>query len=377
MSQTRTCPSGHEWDGEAADCPECAEDSWNRSATSTFDDELPPPPRSVRVMAAARTVQAPITQSAVLPVIPGYELLDELGRGGMGTVYRARQISLDRLVALKVVLRSEPREHIRYRHEAGVIGRLQHPNIVQVHEVGESEGREYFAMELVGGSTLAEAISRNPIPPRAAAGLVETLARAMQYAHEQGIIHRDLKPGNILLRKDEGGRTKDDSSSGAVDPFAFHPMIVDFGLAKRLGVDSSQTSTGVVVGTPSYMAPEQAAGLTRLMGPACDIYALGAILYELLTGRPPFRAHRRLRLFSKCWQSTQFPRPGCNPAYRATWKQSVSNVCRRKPASAIHRPATWAAICGDSSRGNQFWLGGRRRGSERGNGRCVDPRSRE
>lgn len=281
MPQTRTCPRGHEWDGDPADCPGCADDSWNQSAGSTFSDELPPPPRSGRTASMPIANKAGVPQSANLPAIPGYELLDELGRGGMGVVYRARQLSLNRLVALKVIARDESRERMRFRLEAESIGRLQHPNIVQVHEIGESDGREYFAMELVPGGTLAQALVNNPLDTRAAAALLEILARAVEYAHSQGIIHRDLKPGNILV-------TGADSGAGQL-PFLI-PKIADFGLAKRIGVDSSQTTTGVVVGTPSYMAPEQAAGLGNLIGPACDVYALGAILYELLTGRPPFRA---------------------------------------------------------------------------------------
>ena len=306
MPLTRTCPRGHDWDGNPAECPGCTEESWSRSADSTFNsemgDELPPPPNSTRRTPASKP-PADRFGSPVgpLPVIPGYEVLDELGRGGMGIVYRAKHLALNRLVALKVISAagaSDPDELRRFRDEAEAVAHLQHPNIVQVYEVGEvgeSFGRPYLALELVAGGTLAQALAGAPLPAQSAAVLLETLARAVQYAHTQGVIHRDLKPGNILLSKGEGGRRED--GSGADDfppvgllPSSFHPKVADFGLAKRIGCDSSQTATGVAVGTPSYMAPEQAAGLGRLIGPACDIYALGAILYEVLTGRPPFHA---------------------------------------------------------------------------------------
>jgi len=209
-----------------------------------------------------------------------YELLGEVGRGGMGVVYKARQAGLDRLVALKVILSGEhsgPQERARFLTEAAAAGSLQHPNIVQVHEVGEQDGRPYLVLEWVDGGSLAAKLGGLPWPARAAALHVETLARAMHHAHQHGIIHRDLKPANILL-------TADDS-----------PKIADFGLARRLPQSETeatargrQTTTGAVLGTPSYMAPEQAAGDRRAVGPAADTYALGAILYELLTGRPPF-----------------------------------------------------------------------------------------
>ena len=297
MPLTRTCPRGHEWDGDPAECPDCSEESWNQSAGSTFnskiDDELPPPPSSIRSRpkpSAERTGSS----LGLLPVIPGYEVLDELGRGGMGTVYRARHFSLNRLVALKVLSlggAADPRELTRFRAEAEAVAALQHPNIVKVHEVGEADGRPYLALELVEGGTLAQSLARAPLPAQSATVLLETLARAVQYAHTQGVIHRDLKPGNILLA---GVRSQDSGASRpgrlTPGPSALTPKVADFGLAKRIDYDSSQTRTGEVVGTPSYMAPEQAAGLGKVIGPACDIYALGAILYETLTGRPPFHA---------------------------------------------------------------------------------------
>jgi eukaryotic-like serine/threonine-protein kinase len=209
------------------------------------------------------------------PDIPGYEILGVLGRGGMGIVYKARQTGLDRLVALKMILAggdARPGDLERFYAEARAVAQFQHPNIVQVHEVGQRDDLPYFSLEFVAGGSLAQKVAGHPHPIREAAGLAETLARAIHLAHQRGIVHRDLKPANVLL-----------TSDGA-------PKITDFGLAKRLvEEDSGQTREGSVLGTPSYMAPEQARGATRDVGPAADQYALGAILYELLTGRPPFQ----------------------------------------------------------------------------------------
>jgi serine/threonine-protein kinase len=212
---------------------------------------------------------------AGLPMrVAGYEILGMLGRGGMGVVYRARQPGLKRVVALKMIVggvHASNDDITRFRTEAEAVARLQHPNIVQIYEVGEEEGRPYFSLEFVDGQSLAKRTAGAPQPPRTAARLVQTLAHAVEYAHRNGVVHRDLKPANILLTPD-----------GV-------PKITDFGLAKRLEDDSNQTRSGSILGTPSYMAPEQAAGRTRDVGPRSDVYALGAILYELLTGRAPFR----------------------------------------------------------------------------------------
>lgn len=231
------------------------------------------------------------------PVIPGYEILGELGRGGMGVVYKARQVAQDRLVALKMIhsgRETSPEDLGRFHDEAEAISRLRHPHIVQIYEVGEVKGRYYFVLEFVEGGTLADQIQGRPIPPRPAAQLVEALARAMHYAHQRGIIHRDLKPGNVLLhgRRVFSNFPDDiDRQSEEWDFRRFMPKITDFGLAKLLdrGDQQGHTSSGDVVGTPSYMAPEQAQGQAHLIGPRTDVYALGAILYEMLTGRPPFQ----------------------------------------------------------------------------------------
>jgi serine/threonine-protein kinase len=216
------------------------------------------------------------TSKADFVLIPGYQIVGELGRGGMGVVYKALQTGLNRWVALKMVLagaHAGPEQLLRFKTEAQAVGRLQHPNIVQVYDIGEHDGLPYFSLEFVGGGSLDAKVHRQPQPADESAHMVETLARAMEYAHDNGIVHRDLKPANILLTTDG------------------MPKITDFGLAKHLeGGESSKTRSGTILGTPSYMAPEQARGETQNIGPLADVYALGAILYELVAGRPPFEA---------------------------------------------------------------------------------------
>jgi serine/threonine protein kinase len=203
-----------------------------------------------------------------------YELLGVVARGGMGVVYQARQVNLDRIVALKMMLAgrlASPGEIQRFRTEAEAAARLDHPHIVPIHEVGEHNGLQYFSMTFVDGQSLAGKLDNGPLPPQDAAQLMEKIADAVDYAHEQGVIHRDLKPANILI--DQDGQ----------------PRLTDFGLAKKIDVDQGLTGTGQILGSPGYMAPEQAEGNAQV-GRAADIYAMGAVLYHLVTGRPPFQS---------------------------------------------------------------------------------------
>jgi WD40 repeat protein len=209
-----------------------------------------------------------------LPSVPGYEIVSELGQGGMGVVYRARQIGLNRVVALKMLApgrEAGPEYRARFRTEAEAAARLQHPNLLQVYEVGEHLGRPFFSMEYADGGTLAKQTAGVPQPPQDAGALVEVLARVMHYAHQKGVLHRDLKPANVLRAADGT------------------PKIADFGLARQFDDDTGQARTGMLPGTPGYMAPEQAGGRVKDLGPWTDVWALGTILYELLTGRPPFQ----------------------------------------------------------------------------------------
>jgi eukaryotic-like serine/threonine-protein kinase len=210
-----------------------------------------------------------------LPQIPGHELHEVLGRGGMGVVYKARHLGLNRLVAVKMLLNgahSNPDARERFLREAEAVAGLRHPNIVQVFDLGDQGGQPYLTMEFIEGGNLARKLEGTPQSPRYAAALLATLAEAVEAAHRNGILHRDLKPSNVLLTADGT------------------PKVSDFGLARRMEGESGLTWTGTAVGTPGYMAPEQAEARPLAWGPAVDIYALGAIFYELLTGRPPFRA---------------------------------------------------------------------------------------
>ncbi len=255
----------------------------------TSDSGPPPPKRSAqqdRTLASVRPAADdtgetldPTDARAVVARreahVPGYEILEELGRGGMGVVFKARQLKLNRLVAIKMILAGDYADEtalVRFLAEAEAVARLQHPDIVQLFESSQHDGMPYFTLEYVPGGSLARKIGGVPLPPRQAARLLERLARATHHAHEHGIVHRDLKPANVLLAEDGS------------------PKITDFGLAKRLEAGEGLTATGAVMGTPAYMAPEQARGLGKHVGPAADTYALGAILYECLTGRPPFQA---------------------------------------------------------------------------------------
>lgn len=271
--------------------------------------------------------RAPVTRpdwSELAPAetlrVPGYEILEVLGHGGMGVVYKARQTRPRRLVALKMILAGSQAvadRLARFRAEADVIARLRHPNIVGIYEAGEHDGLPYFTMEYVEGGSLAERLAVSPLEPVRSARLVEALAHAVHAAHRQGVVHRDLKPANVLLQWDGGGGAMGEETPGnpspTLRPSSFQPKITDFGLAKYLAEEATlaqgqyRTQSGALLGTPSYMAPEQASGKNEDVGPAADVYALGAILYEALTGRPPFHAASLLETLEQVRSSEPVP----------------------------------------------------------------------
>ena len=314
MSPRYLCLQGHLWahqDDEAARqaktlfCPTCGLRLYAESQAPSipirsrhFFPTEPTPMSSVRLERGSsdETATVPTIQPNDIEAVPGYELLGILGRGGMGIVFRARQLSLKRQVALKMILtgrHARPTERARFQREAEAVARLQHPNIVQIYEVGEQNGLPYFSLEFVNAGSLAQFLGNHPQAPRICAALVTELALAMHYAHKRGIVHRDLKPANILLHLDESSTFQDGHLTDSTvlgNLMAYVPKITDFGLAKHMGGEEGPFRQGAIVGTPSYMAPEQARGTSGAIGPAADVYALGAILYEMLTGRPPFAA---------------------------------------------------------------------------------------
>jgi len=267
--------------------------------------ELNPPTLPGDATVNDGTTDAPLRlpDGAKVRYFGDYELLEEIARGGMGVVYRARQVNLNRIVAVKMILSgrlADDDDVARFRAEAEAAANLQHPNIVAIHEVGEYEGQHYFSMDYVVGQSLAELVREHPLPAGRAAETIRTVAEAVDYAHRRGVIHRDLKPANVLMavsdefradfekakESDRYERVRDISDRDGRSV----PKITDFGLAKQVEAGSDLTATGQILGTPSYMPPEQAGGKRDEIGPASDVYSLGAILYELLTGRPPFRA---------------------------------------------------------------------------------------
>ena len=267
--------SGNTPEEVCSDCPELlplVRERWKKFGP--IDAELGalfPEPRTP-LNDDAITLERP---AANLPHVPGYEVESVLGHGGMGVVYKARHLRLNRPVALKMLLAglfTLPKERQRFLREAEAVASLRHPNIVQIFDSGELDGQPYFTMEFIEGGTLSRKLAGTPLRASNAARLLAKLAEAIKVAHEGGIIHRDLKPGNVLLTADGT------------------PKVSDFGLARRMEDEPGLTASGVALGTPSYMAPEQAKAKSGTIGPAADIYALGATLYELLTGRPPFLA---------------------------------------------------------------------------------------
>jgi serine/threonine-protein kinase len=275
-----------------------------------------------------------IVPAAAFPRAFGnYELIGELGRGGMGVVYKAKQQELDRVVALKMILQrhlASPEVVRRFQSEAKSAAKLRHSHIVQIHEVGQLHGQDFFTMEYIEGESLAQRLIGRRLDIPAAVQIVAAIARAVDYLHKQGIVHRDLKPSNILLDADG-------------DPF-----LTDFGLAKVfLRTDDQQTATGVIAGTPSYMAPEQAAGHTEDVGPAADVYSLGAILYELLTGQPPFVADNPLDILLDMLSGDPLLPRRINPKIPRSLELICLKCLQKAPAD---RYASAAALADDLDR---------------------------
>tara|TARA_R110002049_G_scaffold4601_4_gene31808 strand:+ start:28810 stop:30468 length:1659 start_codon:yes stop_codon:yes gene_type:complete len=244
-----------------------------------------------------------------------YQLLEEVGRGGMGVVFRAVQVSLDREVAVKMILRGRLASDVdlqRFLAEAAATARLEHPNIVPVYEVGDVDGRPFFSMQYVEGATLARRIADGPLPQREAARIVAEVARAVGFAHRQGVLHRDLKPSNIMLNKDA------------------KPLITDFGLAKQAGSEIDLTRSGMLVGTPAYMSPEQAGGNNAAVGPASDIYSLGCVLYFALTGRSPLVAETPMELVMLVIEQDPSPPRALRPGLDRDLEMIVIR-CLQKP----------------------------------------------
>jgi serine/threonine protein kinase len=316
-----------------------------------------------------------------------YELLEEIARGGMGVVYKARQLRPNRIVALKMILAGQlasPTDVKRFHAEAEAAANLDHPGIVPVFEVGVRDGQHYFSMGYVEGQSLAEKLSQGPLPPREAAEILLRVAEAVEYAHRHGVIHRDLKPANILLQKSDV-RTREQGAGSAAKPSAsnpqsairnpqlsLNPKVTDFGLARRIEGDSQLTGSGQILGTPSFMPPEQAAAKQDQIGPMCDVYSMGAILYAMVTGRPPFQSASPMETLLEVLERE----PVAPRLLNAKLPRDLNTIClkclRKEPSKRYHSAAALADDLGrwlenkpivarPVGRGERIWLWCKRR----------------
>lgn len=369
MTLLWVCSRGHRWEARGnadargqlcAECPTCG-DPGSVSASRQFDETIVPEQSTVSPGAIPSLVAslpdhsgttAPIVRLRATPLrIGNYDVVAELGRGGMGVVYQARHHGLDRFVAIKMILAGgyASEESVRrLRTEAEAVARLQHPNVVQIYDVGEHDGQPFLVLEYLEGGNLAQRVAGKPQSPRVAAQLIQTLSRTIDYAHANGILHRDLTPSNVLLSEISAKRAKDPETGALdIDLERATPKITDFGLAKRLDDGVGHTRTGAVMGTPGYMSPEQAMGNAEVIGPSCDIYSLGAMLYELLTGRPPFVGETALDTLEQVIRQEPVPPTRLHPKVPRDLETICLKCLEKEPAK---RYATAGEIADDLER---------------------------